>query len=316
MHRFDCHGFDCYLPMSAIFLCLLLFVSAAGQPTATARSITIVSEPNSTVWIDGVRYGATDEKGRLEVPSVAPGIHSLRVRALGFEEVTKTLPATQRGDVSVALTKTTDEAVLAYQSGEAQTAIDRQKAIAEYARAIKLRPKYPEAYLGLARMYSETGDIDKAFSAVQTAKRLKPGYAEVSALEGRLLKDSDEENKAIVVFKRAIAEGKGFQPEAYTGLGMLYKDRAENAGGSGDYESETANYNEAAKYLAMAVKQLGSAPDAIVVQQLLGLIYEKQKKYKEAIAVYETFLRMFPNTAEAEAVRSFIVQIKKQMSGQ
>jgi outer membrane protein assembly factor BamD (BamD/ComL family) len=40
------------------------------------------------------------------------------------------------------------------------------------------------------------------------------------------------------------------------------------------------------------------------------------KKYTEAIAVYEEFLRVFPDSNEASAVQSFIVQLKKQMSEQ
>jgi regulator of sirC expression with transglutaminase-like and TPR domain len=38
------------------------------------------------------------------------------------------------------------------------------------------------------------------------------------------------------------------------------------------------------------------------------------KKYNDAINVYEEFLRVFPDANEATAVRSFIVQLKKQMS--
>ena len=165
-------------------------------------------------------------------------------------------------------------------------------------------------------MYSETGELEKAFQAVRSAKRLRPGYAEASAVEGRLLKDTDDEAKAIVAFKRAITEGKGFQPEAYTGLGLLYKDRAENYGSTGDFANESASYNEATKYLSVAAKQLGTSPDAMVVFQLLGLVYERQKKFHEAIALYEEFLKLFPDSSEATAVQSFIVQIKKQMAQQ
>src|SRR5688500_3372632 len=282
--------------------------------TANARSIIVVTEPGAAVWIDGVRYGTTGENGKLSISGLSTGVRSIRVRAPGFSEVTKNLPAASSTEIAIPLTKATDEAELAFQSAEGQTTIDRQKAIAEYQRAIKLRPKYPEAYLGMARMYSETGDLEKAYTAVRSAKRLRPGYAEASAVEGRLLKDSGEEDKAIATFKRAIAENRGFQPEAYTGLGLLYKDRAEGAGGSGSYDQESANYEEAAKHLAVAAKQLGGAPDAIVVYQLLGLIYERQKKFKEAIALYNTFLRIFPDAVEAEAVRSFIVQINKQLA--
>jgi len=301
----------------AVFACMAAAMAVFAQVRKTPtnyRSITVITEPDSAVWIDGVRYGVTDDGGRLAITTVSPGVRSIRVRANGFSEVTKSLPAASRGDVVIKLTKTTDEAELAFQSAESMTTVDRQKAIAEYERAIKLRPKYPEAYLGLTRMFSETGDLEKAVKAIRTAKRLKPGYGEASAVEGRLLKDSGEEDKAIVTFKRAITESKGFQPEAYTGLGLLYKDRAENAGGSGDYDQETANYEESAKYFAIAVKQLAGAPDGIVVYQLLGLIYERQKKFQEAIALYEEFLRVFPDVSEAGAVASFIVQIKKQMA--
>jgi tetratricopeptide (TPR) repeat protein len=228
--------------------------------------------------------------------------------------VSKPLPAASRGDVSVKLMKTVDEAELAFQSAEAQTTVDREKAIAEYQRALKLKPKYFEAYIGLARAYSERGDIENAYKSLQSAKRIRPTDPEATVIEARILKDSGEEDKAIVTFKRAITQGRGFQPEANTGLGLLYKDRAENSGGAGDYEQEAGNYAEAAKYLAVAIKQLASAPDAVVVYQLLGLIYEKQKKYKEAIALYEDFLRLFPDVSEAAAVESFIVQIKKQMA--
>jgi tetratricopeptide (TPR) repeat protein len=294
-------------------------VAASGQArnsSTTHRSITVVTEPNSTVWIDGVRYGVTDEKGRLEIASVPAGVRSIRVRSDGFTQVIRSLPAASSGEVPIKLTKPADEAELAFQSAETATTVERQKAIAEYERAIKLRPNYPEAYLGLARMYSETGDLEKADKAIRTAKKLKPGYGEASAVEGRIYKDSDDEARAIASFKRAIAESKGYQPEAYTGLGLLYKDRAENFGGSAQYDQEAASYNDSAKYLAVAVKQLGSAPDAIIVYQLLGLIYERQKKFKEAIALYEEFLRIFPDASEAGAVQSFIVQIKKQMAEQ
>ncbi|MEO8574099.1 MAG: tetratricopeptide repeat protein [Pyrinomonadaceae bacterium] len=302
-----------------ILFCVIAVVAAHAQarnPSTSRRSIAVVTEPNSTVWIDGVRYGVTDDKGRLAISSVSPGVRSIRVRSNGFSEAVKSLPAASSGEIAIKLSKTTDEAELAFQAAETATTVDRQKAISEYERAIKLRPKYPEAYLGLARMFSETGDLEKADKAIRTAKKLKPGYGEASAVEGRIAKDSGEEDKAIVAFKRSIAESKGFQPEAYTGLGSLYKERAEALAGSAEFSQETANYNEAVKYLAVAAKQLGTAPDAIIVYQLLGLIYEKQKKFKEAIALYEEFLRLFPDASEAGAVQSFIVQIKKQMAAE
>jgi cytochrome c-type biogenesis protein CcmH/NrfG len=49
---------------------------------------------------------------------------------------------------------------------------------------------------------------------------------------------------------------------------------------------------------------------------LLGRILEHQRKYKEAIALYQEFLDRFPNAVEAPAVQSFITQLRKQLEEQ
>jgi len=289
-------------------------VRALG-PTTALKSLTITSEPNASVWVDGVLYGKTDEKGSLKIRTAAGGTHTVRVRAAGFKDVSKPLPAAQSGAVQIALVKTTDEAELALQQAESLASVDREKAAAAYRKAASLRPNYLDAWIALARVYSEAGDFQNTMKAVREGRKIKPGVAELSAIEGRIYKDTGDEDKAIAAFKRAIAEGKGFQPEAYTGLGLLYKDRAEAAGAE-DRQTEEASYREAVKYLSTAARQLAGSPDGIVVYQLLGLIYEKQKKCNEAIALYQDFLRIYPDAPEATAVQSFITQIKKQMAEQ
>src|SRR5436190_22019284 len=260
---------------------------AAVAIHAQQRAITVSTEPNATVWIDGVRYGTTDKDGTLTIKTVAAGTHGLRLRADGFKEKTQPLTAAQRGDVKVVLVKTTDDAELAFQEGERLSSQDREKSAAAYRQAAKLRPNYPEAYLALARVLSDAGNLADAEKAVVQARKLRPGYAEASAVLGRINKDNGEEEKAVAAFKRAVTEGRGFQPEAYAGLGLLYKEKAEAAAGSVDYDGESAAYEESAKNLRSALKQLSGAPDAMVIYQLLGLIYEKQKRVADAIATYE-----------------------------
>jgi tetratricopeptide (TPR) repeat protein len=299
---------------------LLAAYALLGTADASAqiqfRGITIATEPNAIIWIDGVRYGKTDKAGKIEVRTVSAGAHTLRIRADGFKDKTQPLTAVQKGEISITLVKTMDEAELAYQEGERLTGEDREKSAEAYRKAVRLRPTYPEAFVGLARVMAEAGEPDEAKKAIAAARRLRPAYPEISAIEGRLQKDNGEEAKAIAAFKRAITEGRGFQPEAYAGLGLLYKEKAEGFGGAGDFENEDINYAESAKYLKTALKQLSGAPDSIVIYQLLGLIYEREKKYAEAIALYEEFLRIFPDTAEATAVRSFIVQLQKAQTTQ
>lgn len=289
---------------------------AAAAQTAASRSITILSEPNAKVWIDDVLRGKTGADGRLVIKSAPPGVRRLRVRADGFKEHAQPLTAAQKGEVKIALVKTTDEAELAFQKAESLGASDREKAIELYEKAVKLRPRYAEAYLGLARVSSEAGDAEMALKAIANARKVRPIYPEVSAVEGRIYVSEGNEEKAVAAFKRAIREGRGFQPEAHTGLGLLYKERAEGFGAQGDLEQEKENYELAVAELRTALTQLSGAPDAEVLYQLLGVAYEKQRKFAEAIKVYEEFLRTFPDSNETEAIRSFIVQAQKQMRGE
>lgn len=296
------------------FVIIIAFLFAANSSfvrAQAARSITVITEPNASVWIDDVLRGKTGADGTLAVKPVSAGIRKLRVRADGFKEISQNLTAAQKGDVKIALVKTTDEAELAFQKAEADT--DRKKAAESYRQAIKLRPKYAEAFLGLARSLEASGDFDGALEAINNARKVRPIYAEASAVEGRIYKDSGEEEKAIASFNRAIKEGKGFQPEAHTGLAIFYKDQAYNAA-SGDADEETRLYTLAATHFQKAIDQLSATEP--VVYMLLGELYEKQKKFPEAIKIYEKFLRDFPDNSERTAVESFIVQIKKQQAEQ
>ena len=305
--------------VAAVCLLLMTIGSAAihsqvrtGTSAGQFRVIRIVSVPDATVWVDGVRFGKTGADGKLEVRTISTGGHLLRVRADGYKERVLNLAPAQKGEVRADLTKTSDAAELAFQEAERLTLVDRDKAIEAYKKAIKLRPAYPDAFVALARVQSETGDLEDAERAIASARKLRTAFAEASAVLGRIYKDLGQDDKAIAAFQRAITEGKGFQPEALAGLGLLYKEKAEGFGGSGEFEDEQANYTEAAKYLQRSVKQISGAPDAVVIYQLLGLVYERMQKYQDAIAVYEEFLRIFPDSAESTAIRSFIVQLKKQ----
>ncbi|MEO6588487.1 MAG: tetratricopeptide repeat protein [Pyrinomonadaceae bacterium] len=299
-----------------ILLFAFVFLFAANsvftQGQTAVRTITVITEPNAAVWIDDVLRGKTDKGGKLVVKPVNAGIRKLRIRADGFKEVSQNLIAAQKGDVKIILVKTTDEAELAFQEAEAET--NKTKAVESYEKAVKLRPKYAEAYLGLARALESQSDYDGALEAIKKARKARPIFPEASAVEGRIYKDAGEDDKTAASFNRAIKEGKGFQPEAHTGLALFYKDKAFNAGSSGDLETEKQLYAEAITHFEKAIEQLSATEP--VVYLLLGEIYEKQKKFPQAIKIYEKFIRDFPDSDERTAVESFIVQIKKQMQVQ
>lgn len=301
-----------------IFLFGIIVLSGVlvSAQTNQTRTITIMTEPNAIVWINDVRFGTTDADGKLTFNIASGGAKKIRVRANGFKETTQNLLAAQKGNIKIALTKTTDQAELTFQQAETLSATDKEKAIEMYKKAIRLRPKYAEAFLGLARILGDNGDTAEALKAVREARRIRPAWAEASAVEGRIYKTNGDEEEAIAAFKKSISEGKGFQAEALTGLGLLYREKAETFGVSGEFESEKEYYLLAAAELKKAATQLSGSSDAMTIYQLLGDCYERIKMYQEAIAVYEEFLRIYPDSNEAVTIRSFITQIKKQMSEQ
>ena len=63
-----------------------------------------------------------------------------------------------------------------------------------------------------------------------------------------------------------------------------------------------------------ALEQLSDSEP--VIYQLLGAVYEKQQKYKDAVAAYEKYLQLAPNGSLAPALRSIIDQLRRDAEGQ
>lgn len=268
------------------------------------KPITIHTEPQAIVWLDDVRRGVTDAEGILVINTVASGRRLLRARASGFKETSVPLTPSRRGDVTVRLVRTKDPAELVFQQAEAarengRNDIARKSAVELYRNAIKLRPNFAAAHLGLARSLLELSDYTGALEEIDRAHVLRRNYAEAFAVEGRILRMAADEAAAIEAFQRAVKAGRGFQPEAHTGLGLVYQDKG--------------MYDEAAAEFRKAISQLSDTEP--ILYQLLGAVYEKQEKYKEAVAAYEKYLELAPDGSLAPAIRSVMDQLRKQAEG-
>jgi len=296
---------------SVLLIAALLFTSPASQPQqakTTTRAIepvlVITTEPSATVWIDEIRRGTTDASGKLAITKLSAGRHTLRVRAAGFKEsTTPLLPG--RKVVTVKLLTTTDKAELTFQ--QAETARDearddpaREKAAELYGDAIKLRPAYPAAQVGLARLLMDLNQFEKAHAAIDAARRTRPSYAEASAVEGRIYREAAFTEEAIKSFRRSIREGNGFQPEAHVGLARVLEEK-------GQFAEAVTEYRK-------AIDQLSDSEP--VIYQMLGAAYEKLEKPKEAAAAYEKYLELAPNGSFAAAIRSILDQLKREAAGE
>jgi tetratricopeptide (TPR) repeat protein len=297
------------LPGTLLLVAQLFFANpvfaqlSATKAAPVARTLTITSEPNAIVWIDDIRRGVTDASGKLRVTNVSPARHSVRVRANGFKESTvPILPG--RSSATVKLVSTTDAAELAFQ--EAETAREqakddesRQRAAAAYRGALKLRPSFPAARVGLARVLLDLRETRAALAEIEAARRLRPIFPEASAVEGRIYREAAFEDDAIKSFRRSIRESRGVQPEAHVGLARVLEEK-------GQYEEAIAEFRQ-------AIEQLSDSEP--VIYQLLGAAYERQQKYKDAVAAYEKYLTLAPTGSLAPAVRSIIDQLKRDDAG-
>jgi tetratricopeptide (TPR) repeat protein len=272
--------------------------------STTSGSVTIKTEPNAIVWVDEIRRGVSDASGTLTLTKISSGRHTVRVRAQGFKEASLPLLPGRGNQLAVKLVRTSDEAELKFQQAEearekAKDEETRRQSVDLYREALKLRPSFPTAHVGLARSFLDLNENQNALAEIEAARRTRPSYAEASAVEGRIYREMAFADEAAKSFQRAIREGNGFQPEAHVGLARLYED-------SGRYEAAAAEYQ-------LALKQLSDSEP--VIYQLLGATYEKLEKYKEALAAYEKYLQLAPNGNLAPAVRSIIDQVRRDAAG-
>lgn len=287
--------------MKVILLAALLCVAAAQ--TIRAQALTITTEPNAIVWIDDIRRGTTDASGKLALTKVSTGRHSVRVRANGFKETTSALLPGRRA-LAVKLVTTTDEAELLFQQAEtaretARDDVTRQKAVDLYRQTLKLRPAFPAAHVGLARLLMDLNEFKEAHAEIDAARRLRPN-AEASAVEGRIFREEAFSNEAIRSFRRAIREGGGVQPEAYVGIARVLEDKGQFAEAIVEYRKALAQLSD-------------SEP---VIYQMIGAAYEKLEKPKDAVTAYEKYLQLAPNGSYAAAIRSILEQLKREAAGE
>ena len=282
-----------------VVIAVVLFLLVA--PSVYAQTgLTITSEPNAVVWIDEIRRGTTDASDKLTLTKVSAGRHSVRVRANGFKETTAALLPGRRA-LAVKLVATTDPAELKFQ--EAETAREKgslQNAADLYREAIKLRPAFPAAQVGLARVLMSLNDFKEAHAAIDEARRTRPAYAEASAVEGRIYREEAFDDDAIRSFRRSIREGGGVQPEAYVGMAKVLEDKGQFAEAIVEYRKALAQLSD-------------SEP---VIYQMLGAAYERVEKPKEAVTAYEKYLELAPNGSYAAAIRSILTQLKREAAGE
>lgn len=153
--------------------------------------------------------------------------------------------------------------------------------VANYRKALALKPDFAMAYCGLGIALSGLGLRDDAVASYRRAIALNPQYAEAHNNLGNALRDLDQPDLALASYQRALEIKPDFA-EVYNNLGNALRDL-------GRLEDAVNNYRR-----ALEIK-----PDFVEVYNNLGNTLRDLNRSDEAVASFVGALEINPNFAQA-----------------
>ena len=192
---------------------------------------------------------------------------------------------------------------------------ESDRAIADFDKAIELRPDYAEAYYNRGLAYRDNSENDRAIADFNKAIELKPDYAEAYYNRGSAYRDERERDLAIADFDKAI-ELRPDYAEAYYNRGLAYRDNSENDHAIADFDKAIelksdyaeAYYNRGSAYrdkgesdLAIADfdKAIELKSDYAQAYYNRGLAYQDKGENDHAIADFDKAIELKSDYAEA-----------------
>jgi tetratricopeptide (TPR) repeat protein len=113
------------------------------------------------------------------------------------------------------------------------------RAIADYSEAIRLDPKYVNAYYARAFVYHAKGDYDRAITDFNEALRLDPKYALAYYNRGLAYHDKGDYDRAIADYNEAIRLDPR-DGDSLFGRGRAYESKGDFANALTDFRSTVA----------------------------------------------------------------------------
>jgi tetratricopeptide (TPR) repeat protein len=189
------------------------------------------------------------------------------------------------------------------------------EAIADYEKALEIKPDYPEAHSNLGTAFLQKGRVDEAIAQCQKALAIKSDYAGAHANLGNALLQKGEVDEAMVHYRKVL-EIKPHFFEAYNNLGTALLQKGELSEAIVHFQKALEikpDYADAQSNLGNAFLQEGQVEEAIAhfqmalriepnfsqVQYNLGNAFIKKGRLDEAIGHYQKALEIDPAYAEA-----------------
>jgi tetratricopeptide (TPR) repeat protein len=155
------------------------------------------------------------------------------------------------------------------------------KAIADYTKAIELKPDDGSIYNNRGISWKSKGEYDKAIADYTKAIELKPSYAGAYSNRGISWKNKNEYDKAIADYTKAIELRPGYAA-AYLNRGLVWSDKDE-------YEKALQDYTKAIEL----------KPDYVIAYNNRGTVLNHKAEYDKAIVDFMKAIELKPDYANA-----------------
>ena len=188
-------------------------------------------------------------------------------------------------------------------------------AIAQYEKALQIKPGYAEADKNLGVAYFQTGQVDKAIEMYQDALKIDPRDAEAYNKRAMAYARKGQADKAIADCQKALEIRPGYV-EAYNNLGIVLFQSGQTGEAIAQYQKALVidpadaeahnnlagalfNFGRTDEAIEEYQKALALQPDYAEAYKNLGISLAKMGRTDEAIAEYQKALAINPGYAEA-----------------
>ncbi len=216
-----------------------------------------------------------------------------------------------------------------YERARAREKKDRKAKINDYTQALKLNPRFAEAYSSRGFIYVQIRQYEKALADFNEAIRINTHFAEAFLRRGMVYEYIGKYDEAISDFNEAIRLNPRFV-EAYTCRGTYYRKKKDLKRAISDYTKAIQhNPDNAYSYYKRAIiyddkgdtvraisdydKAIKLNPRFHLAYNNRGITYSTRWDYDRAIIDYDAAIRLKPRFAEAYRNRGIAYQNKKDL---
>lgn len=226
---------------------------------------------------------------QLQTENIIP----VEKKIVPIKEESPSLPVVSKDKLSLGELK---EAQECFRKGTAFFKDKKYKeSMLEFEKALKINPKFAEAYYGLGYIYASTKSYPEAIAYFNKALEISPNYVEVYDILAYISSVSGDYAQTIEYYQKALKIKKD-DLEAYNGLGFAYASLRKNKEAI-DYFKEAIKINPeyapAYSGLGALYLSLGQEPEAKENFLKAKAILEKNKD-TESVKAIEEYLRKIP----------------------